>query len=754
MQVPDAEDNDRSSTAQSALEFTALCSLVAATGAALSNQAPTGTTWWDPLLTAAFAALFVGAASRANTTILVAVAGVAAALVGVSAWLIVGLVGFGVAIAAELRPDRRTEMRALAGALVVTTLLHLRSLGPFGLSALIATICAVVVFVSWYRRAGDQQRRVTRRSIGVVVVAAFFAIAVALVVGLPARGPAFDGVNAARAGLSSARAGDPQVLTEQLELAADRLTDAHERIDSPLLKPLYLLPVASQHLRALAVASDQGASVATEAAATVIEANVGDLQLRQGAFDLEVLTTMAPRLGSVADQLNNSIEAISVARSGWLVPALDDRVALFLDEASTVLPEAEIAAEAARVVPAMLGAQGERRYLMLFGSPGETREFGGFVAGYALLGVNDGRFTLIAAGGVNDLLLEERVPLADPESFPAEFVNADPVAFPQNFTNSPNLSVVTRAVTEILPDFAGAPIDGVIYADPYALGALADLTGPVTVEGLDAPLDRDGVIDFIFDGQYRLFPDRFDRAERFEAIGDIAVAMAAAFEQADLPGPERLGELLGPVARAGRLQVMTTDDRENAFLTSVLLQRNFVAPLGIDAVALVQSNSTMSKLDLYLHRDIAYDVQVDASGGLVATVGVELSSQVPSDAPELAFGFTDGTNRVLLSLYSTHELESVTVDGEPHEFVVHEEFGFFRYSLFNIPIMPQQVVDVQIDLRGSYPQNEPYRLGVWAQPLVNPDSFAVSYRHGSETPISGQRLLFENWVFDPANPLD
>ena len=725
------------------------CVCFAAVAAAFAGAAPTGTTWWDPLLRAALAGVFVRAAASASWKPLIVAATVAMLGVGTIVWLAVAFLGFALGCVGLIRRDHQPLYRAGAAAFTFQALLHLRPVGFFGLPSLIAGACMVVVLVSGYRAATPATRRRVRRIVGGLAAAATLGIVMASLFALPVRGTADEGIAAARLGLEAARAGDTSAVPAHLDVAAAQLGEVAAALDRIAFKPLTLIPVAAQHYRSVSVAADQGSSVASMAAAAAQDADVDRLQLRQGQFDLDLLAAMAPQLERTATAVENALHAIEGSRSPWLIPPIDDELGSLTDELASVLPEARLSADAAQILPGLLGAERERRYLMLFGSPGESREFGGFIGGYALISVSRGDLTLRDAGSINDLVdrsLNDR--LDDPDEYPTEYVNVDPGMFPQNLTSSPNIEVIARGARDVFPELDGAPIDGIIYIDPYALGAMTDLTGPIVVEGLEQPLDRTTLPEFIFDGQYRQFDSR---GERFDAIGAIARATAAGFEDADLPGPERLGEVLGPMARAGRLQVITYDDTENAFLASVLLQRNFVASNEFDSVAVIQTNGTPSKLDLYLHREIDYDVTVGQDGTLRATVDVRLHSDVPADAAPLTFGETDGTNQVLLSLYSRHELTNLNVDGKPHEFVVHEEFGFFRYALFKVPLAPNSSATVQFELVGVAAAS-PYRLAVWAQPLVNPDVVSVTYREPGQPPASQTRSLAENWLFDPGLP--
>jgi len=745
--VHEGSDADAGPASDRQLLVVRVCAAVATVIALFSGVEPTGTTWWDPVLIIGLTALFVFASARASRVAVMAAAGLAATFCGLSLWLGVAAIGFVVAAASARTPDRTVEAFAASGACTIVALFHLQTFVIFGFSAAVAATAIFIVLASAYRRSTKDLQQQTRSAAIVVALVLGLVLVVSLYMALSIRTTANAGVRSARQGLSAARAGDTQELRTQLERAQQQFGQANDQLGSIWLQPLKLVPVAAQNLRSVSIATEQGLIVANEAAATASDADLDKLQLRQGQFDLDVLAAMAPQLDRTSTQLENSIRQIEATRTLWLLPPVASQLDILVAEITTVLPEAQLAADAARVMPGLLGADGERRYLMLFGSPGESREFGGFVGGFALISVSDGNLDLVEAGSINDLVpIAREDSLEDPASYPVEFVEADPAFYPQNLTSTPNIYVIARAARDIFPTLLGAPLDGVIYADPFALAAMTEFTGPISVEGIDEPLDSAGLINFIFEGQYEFFDDR---RERFTAIGALAAATAAAFENADLPGPERLGEVLGPVARAGRLQIVTYDPDENAFLASVKLQRDFVAPEGVDAFALVQTNGTASKLDLYLHREIEFTINVDADGSLTAIVDVEVRSEIADDVPPLTYGETDGTNQVLLSLYSRHELVDLTVDGQPHEYVIQEEFGLFRYALFKVPLAPNESRDISFVLTGTAP-GEPYRAGIWEQPLANLDTVRVTYQGGSEASISSERVLGESWLFDPA----
>ena len=90
--------------------------------------------------------------------------------------------------------------------------------------------------------------------------------------------------------------------------------------------------------------------------------------------------------------------ATDAAQSPWLVPrartVLDD----FDQSIAEHVPALDSALAAVRMAPDMLGADGPRRYLLLFTTPSEARGLGGFIGSYAELTADEGRLVLSNSG--------------------------------------------------------------------------------------------------------------------------------------------------------------------------------------------------------------------------------------------------------------------------------------------------------------------------------------------------------------------
>ena len=93
--------------------------------------------------------------------------------------------------------------------------------------------------------------------------------------------------------------------------------------------------------------------------------------------------------------------------------------------------------------------------------------------------------------------------------------------------------------------------------DPQGLAALMRYTGPIEVPELDEPLTADNTADFLMRRQYELFPDNEARTDLLE---DVARTTFDRLTGADLPGPRRISEDLGPIADGGHIQFSPSRD--------------------------------------------------------------------------------------------------------------------------------------------------------------------------------------------------
>ena len=243
--------------------------------------------------------------------------------------------------------------------------------------------------------------------------------------------------------------------------------------------------------------------------------------------------------------------------------------------------------------------------------------------------------------------------------------------------------------------------------DPYTIGALLELTGPVTVagptEGSSTELTADNVVDYLLRDEYRAddFQPGGDRKERLGAAGEAAFDRLTSRR---LPPPRRLADLLSPLVHARRLLFATTDPAPHDLLERIGLWPT-IDRGDDDTVLVTHGNRRANKLDAYLERAISYRAEVADDGTVDATVRVELTNTAPvtglADYQITHTGPTDPTpatsNVLTLSIYSAFAETAVLVDGEPSSFNASPAYGLTQYSIpVTVPAQSRAVVELHL----------------------------------------------------------
>ena len=698
--------------------------IAAGIGAATASGAPTGLSVWDAVLRVALAAVVTMAASRSRRWIWFLFSGVGIVLASEVLWAAVAAAGLIPALATARSKRRDRLAGAIVGATGIQALLRLRSVGFFGSSSLIAA--AVIIPLIWlgysYTRGPGRKwiRRITAGLAAVVAVIATITLAGVLSV----RTDAERGVSAARAGLDAAREGDQDRAVERLEAAERALSDANGTAGAWWMKPARLVPVAGQHAAVLDDLTDVGADVSSAAAVAATTADIDDLRASGGAVDLDLVQSMRTPLETLESSLLDAKDQLDAVQSPWIVGMVQDRIDSLNTEIDEALPDAIKATDAIDALPALLGGGDRVRYLVIFATPSEARELGGILGNWIELEISDGRVRITDEGRNDDLIRRGPGTIADPSQYPARFIVNNPDLFAQNYTATPDLPTVARATDEIYQSLGGKPLDGVMYMDPFAVAALLELSGPITVPEIEEQITATNAAEFLLIDQYALYPDRSERAD---FLGDISGIAFNKLLAAELPSPRRLGDILGPVARQGHLQFWSFDESVQPFLRTVFLDGTFADTVEGDFLSVVHANAAPTKLDTFLQRTVDYDVTVDAStGSLTARVGVTLANSATLDLPSYVLGTSaDARNQVHLSIYTPHQIVQATVNGLPIPIELQREYGVARYLTF-VTVPAGESLEVMFELEGAVDLSEgTYVLDLANQPLVNDDQTDV-----------------------------
>jgi len=733
-----------------------IVALVAGLGSGLSGQQPTGNSLadflWTFLLGAALVWLSQFAPPRAVA--ISAVLGLfftgmqlPAALMGAAA--IVALLVVTAWVPFDL--ESRKIGIAVSAAFTSQAMLNLPNVRFVGSASLFAAIVSAPILLSGFANLSPvNRRRVTRTSIAAGILA-LVATALAVLAAVGVRDQVEVGIQQAEDGVTALEFGNQPQAVSLLDASRANFEIASNRLGGPLTWPARWVPVVAQHSRALETASDQGTALAKTAARTVDQADVEKIRGQNGAIDLEIVQAVNAELELANATLQQAQLSLTDVDTPWLLPVLSSRLDSVQEELAAAGADIDLANNATAVMPGILGAEGQRRYLVLFVQPAESREFGGFVGAYGILEVEQGRFELTESGSIDvDLGFGvQQAEFAEMGRYPEAYMQARPNINPQNLTATADLPTIAAAARELVPQWRLDPnftIDGVISLDPYAMAGLLELSGPVELQGRQEPLNASNVVDFLLRDQYLEF-EGVGRDVRQDALKGLAAETFAQLLSVEIPGPERLGSIFGPIARADRLSFITFDDAENAFLDRIFLSASLPeVGSAVDMVGIYGQTGTASKLDGYGSRSVAYDATVNpASGEVTGELTIIDRNDAPADADEFILGrpadgplgdpLGRGSNFVALGVYTRSVLSSISVDTA---FVADEPqaaFSYDRYPIrFEVPLGGSATVSMNSAL-----QVEPGRYDIFipAQASAIPSEFTLTVRPADGWVLSG-----------------
>jgi hypothetical protein len=724
-----------------------VAALAAVAAVLLSDAAPTSWATADACWRGAFAAACALAGSRARrwTLVWISVPGVLLA-----SWSLRVAAGVALLVAVGLLvTGRRNRVvgAAVAGAAAVA-LLDLRWPDPTGVTAVVAGVAALPVLISGVRRSRPRARR-TVGLVGLALVALVGAgLVAAAALGATRRDDALAAIDSTRAAVRAVGDGSPEEARDGFDQAARRFDDLAADTTAWWMTPARAVPVLGSNVAVATAVASSGADLGRTAADLSTSVDQDALRRPGGGIDLGVLASLDGPTSRAADEIAAARTAVDEAGSPWVVGPVADRLDEFTAELESTGRSAELAREASRTAPRLLGAEGPRRYLLLLGNPAEARDIGGHIGNWAEIAVEDGGLRLVELGSPYDLFSPATTPAPTltPGAHPQSLVELRPQYFPQNWGGTPDMEAVARLAGELYPQARpGAPLDGVLYADPTAFAALLSVTGPVAVPGTDRTIDASNAERFLTVEQFEVIPDNGPGSDALESAIRSTVE---GFSTARLPSPARLADVFGPVVDGGGLQFASRHPEDRSLLDRLGLTRRLERDDQDDLLAVVTRNANPSKVDAYLTRRVAYDVSWDpATGGVRSRVTISLTNDAPTDgvapvAIQPPPGSPPGTNRMQLSVLSPLRATGATLDGSRTGIGTQYETTTVRRHSVLLDVPPGTTRTVVMDLEGVLAPGT-YDLRWLGQPLPGAGPTTVTVRPTGGRLEGGRRIREE-----------
>lgn len=456
-----------------------------------------------------------------------------------------------------------------------------------------------------------------------------------------------------------------------------------------------------------------------------------DQLFADGRVDVQTLRAEESQLNDIAGaatKLNADADAIADPR---YVSLLGDARSQLQEQTAEIAGLLENTALAARLAPAMMGADGPRAYFMGFQTNAEARGTGGLLGGFGILRFDDGTPTVDTLAS-NRELIGAYAPVDLGAEYSKMYGYTNPTTDFRNSNLSSHFPYAAQIWKAMWEKDTGIQVDGAIVLDPVALSYMLGAVGAVTLPDGEK-VTKDNVVELTESTAYARFPD--DQIARKQYLQDIAGEVVTKMT-GKIESPRALLDALGKAVSERRIAIWSADPAEQELLEQTPLA-HAIPEDPAPYAEIVINNLAGNKLDYYLRREIEYVADGCDGETRMSTVTVRLKNDLPNGSdvpdyilgtagllPEIPLNLPKGTMVTSVRLLATTgaKLESSLANGERAPVISGTERGHPSYEV-QVIIPPGQ--SGELTFRLSEP-TAPGEARVPVQPLVDKVTPVVS----------------------------
>lgn len=453
------------------------------------------------------------------------------------------------------------------------------------------------------------------------------------------------------------------------------------------------------------------------------------LRIASNTIALAPLAAAAPALRNASAVMAQTRAEIATLPNGWigLISSAREKV---LDQLTSLSGSVDDASRFATVGPAMLGADGKRRYFVGIQNNAESRATGGLVAAYAIVTADHGRIKVVQRGNDSELR-DAAAPTYDPGSvYTDEYGNYAPTQHWITSNVSPDFPRAADNWAHLWQAQTGERVDGSFGVDPYGLAAILDAVGPVSVPGYSGEFTGQNLAPFIEQTEYVEYPG-LDNPLRKDFVSKVAGAVLDKL----LSGggdPQAIATALGVSAGEGHLSLWSAKPAEQAEIAGTPLA-GILSDTSGPFASVSLDNAFAGKLDYYLSRSLTYQASGCSGSRRDSTITVTLENDAPLRGlpAYVRYGGSGRSlrveavprDRLFVFIHATAgaALRGATIDGRPVQVSPGLERGHPVFML-DVELQPQvpRTIVVRLD--------EPTAAGTpttKVQPLARPQLTAL-----------------------------
>ncbi|WP_202565997.1 DUF4012 domain-containing protein [Agreia sp. COWG] len=439
---------------------------------------------------------------------------------------------------------------------------------------------------------------------------------------------------------------------------------------------------------------------------------LADFKPANGRVDLQPLLDAQGVLTDSSAAVGTAVARVDALDATGVIGPLADAREQLLDKLTEASAELTILSKASVLLPAMLGADGPRDYLLLFQNNAELRSTGGIPGALALVTTDSGSIKLGAQTSASSFR-QFSAPVIELPIDTKSLYGDHTAEFMQDVNFTPNFALSGQIAREMWNRKYGVQVDGVISLDPVALSYLLRATGPITLPTGDQ-LTSDNAVKLLLQDVYAKYKNPAEQDAFF------ASAAAAVFEKISGGNvdPSALVTALGQAGDENRVLVWSAHDDDQQVLADTTLAGGLPQSSSTDQKFGVYFNdSTTAKMDPYLKVDIAAGQAVCRNDRLpLNSVRVTLTNTAPADSatslPDYVtgggeFGIPPGNIRTNIAAYGAEGLYNLGVarDGAAVPYQPAAESGY-GVSKVEIELAPGDSTTLDFQFLGDKAQNK------------------------------------------------
>lgn len=504
--------------------------------------------------------------------------------------------------------------------------------------------------------------------------------------------------------------GNSAEIDASLAALRDHSGSAASRTDGVGWSVLTHLPSVGDDARGVRLVSDVVSDLSEDGLQPLADTatNLDSILPKNGRIPVDAVRSLQDPVARASRALELADRRLAAEDASGFVGRFREKYRELAGDVSDAARSLRAADTALTVMPAMLGADGPRKYLMVFQNNAEIRATGGLPGAVSLVSADDGRIRMTrqVAGNSFGRRATPVLPLTEAEEklyghqLGTYFLDA-------NFTpDFPRTADLMRARWE---EVYGDRLSGVLSLDPVALSYLLEATGPIDVG--EVTLTTDNAADELLHEVYLRYPSPTDQDAFFR---DVARSLFDRVSSGSGAAPRQLISALSRGAEEGRIYVHSFDRDEQEVLDGTRVAGTFVTEASEHPQVNVTLNDTTgAKMSYYLRFAVGATATSCLGDSQTLAVHARLTSTAPADAANLpgyitgagTYGVKPGSQIVSVRLFAP-------VGGKIKQFMINSQsFPADRVAVEGravatayVTLSPGETVDVEWSLQSGSAQ--------------------------------------------------